>query len=119
VRFDKVIKRMPSIPSAAAFKKLGMLHQLALQAATPAEITIAGVKILCSGDLGPVEFIPTDGGSARGQRLVLDVAKSVLATPPRQKTLVTHDGVEFKVTEVSGGNAHDVAWHIECLRWID
>lgn len=73
----------------------------------------------CAAELGPVEWLPVEGGTARGQRLTASIFKTVLKTPPGQKTLVHHEGVEFKVSEIGGRNATDVAWVLKCVRWID
>jgi len=90
-----------------------------LQAQRPAVITIGTALFHCAAELGPVEFLPTDGGSARGQRLTAHILKSKLAASPKQKTIVTHNGVSFKVVETGGQNATDVSWIVRCVRWID
>lgn len=110
---------MPSFPPVSAFTAARTRHQEALQAQRPSGVTISGKFYAGAAELGPLEWMPTDGGTARGQRLTAHVLKSRLATPPGQKTLVTHEGVEFKVSEIGGRNATDVAWVLRCVRWMD
>jgi hypothetical protein len=110
---------VPSLPPALAFHTARQLHQAALVAQRPSGLKIGGVLYECAVERGPVEFIPLDGGSARGQRLRAHVLKSKLPTAPNQKSLVTHNDVEFKVQDIGGQNATDVAWIIRCVRWID
>lgn len=82
-------------------------------------MTIGDKRYEAAAELGPMEWLPTDGGTARGQRLTARVLKTLLATPPAQKTLVIHEGVEFKMSEIGGRNAGDVAWVLRCVRWVD
>lgn len=110
---------MSSFPPPSAFKAAHALHEAALRAQRPSEVMIGSKRYAAAAELGPVEFLPTDGGSARGQRLTARVMKSALATPPAQKTLLIHDGVEFKVSEIGGRNASNVAWVIRAVRWIE
>lgn len=110
---------MPSLPPASAYRTALQLHQLGLESQRPSGLKIGGFFYSCAVELGPVEFIPIDGGSARGQRLRAHVLKSKLPTAPGQKSLVTHNDVEFRVQEIGGQNATDVAWIIRCVRWMD
>ncbi len=110
---------MSSSPPPAAYRAARLLHQQSLTAQRPSSVLIGGTSRDAAVELGPVEFITTDSGLARGQRITARVLKSVLATPPAQKSLVYHDGVEFKVSEVGGRNANDVAWVIRGSRFID
>lgn len=95
------------------------MHHAALSADRGSDLTIGGKRYAAAVELGSVQFMPTDGGSARGQPLTARVLKSLLKSPPAQKSLVTHDGVEFKVQEIGGRNATDVAWVLRCVRWIE
>lgn len=110
---------MPSLPPASAYRRARQLHQAALEAQRPSGITINGVFYACAVELGAVEWIPTNGGSARGQKLRADILKTTLATPPSQKTVVTHEQVDFKVQDIGGQNAGDVSWVIHAVRWMD
>jgi hypothetical protein len=107
------------MPSPSVRRDSRLRHQSALQSDRPSGLKIGGVLYECAVELGPQEFIPVDGGSARGQRLRAHVLKSKLPTAPGQKSLVTHNDVEFKVQEIGGQNATDVAWIIRCVRWMD
>ena len=51
--------------------------------------------------------------------MVARILKSAMDSPPAQKALVTHDGVQFKVSSIGGDNATDVAWVLRCVRWMD
>jgi hypothetical protein len=110
---------VPSLPPASAYRTALQLHQLGLESQRPSGLKIGGFFYAGAVTLGPVEFIALDGGSARGQRLTAYIAKSSLPTAPGQKSLVTHNDVEFKVQEIGGQNATDVAWIIRCVRWMD
>jgi hypothetical protein len=82
-------------------------------------VTIGGKFYKCAVERNPRDWLPTDGGTTRGQRIRVDIFKSVLPSPPAQKTLVTHEGVDFKVSSIGGDNATDVAWVLRCVRWMD
>lgn len=110
---------MPSFPPPSAIKSARTLHQQALQSQRPSGVTISGKFHAGAVELGALEWIPTDGGTARGQRMTAHIFKTRLVTPPGQKTLIYHDGVEFKIQEIGGRNANDVAWVLRCVRWMD
>ncbi len=86
----------------------------------PGSVIIAGVAYAGSVNVGAVTFEPlSTGGSARVQRLRVDIAKSKLALPPKPDTLVRHGGVDYKISETAGRGAHEAAWVIRCIRWLD
>lgn len=108
------------LPSSTAKKTSLLRHEKMLAHDQPGKLTIGGREYAGRVELGPKTFLPlADGGAARGQRLAARILKSALPTPPAEKTVVTHNGVEFKVSEIGGENSTEVAWLIRALRWLD
>ena len=106
-------------PSATAKRKALLRHEARLHHDKPGVVTISGKRYTGRVDRDPRDWLPSDGGATRGQRMVARILKSAMDSPPAQKALVTHDGVQFKVSSIGGDNATDVAWVLRCVRWMD
>ncbi len=104
---------------AAATTEAKQWRQDALEDANPQVVTIGGASLECEAHLSALEWQPRSdgGGMVRIQRLYVNLAKAKLPARPAKETVITHDGVEFKLSEIGGDNATDVAWHITAVRF--
>jgi len=104
-------------PSAAALASARQRHEDALAAAYPGTVILSGSGYAAAINVGPVEWLPVEGGQARGQRVTVRILKSLLATAPAKDVMVSVNGVQFQISTVGGRNAFDKAWVISAVRW--
>lgn len=110
---------MPVLPTQPAFRLSRLMHQSAMQAQAPGEVTIGGTRYVCAVVLGSVEpKMLEDGINYRnGQDATFSIAKSALATAPTPRAEVTIGTLTFRIVHATGQNDYDQAWHITARRF--
>lgn len=107
---------MPSALEAAKER-----HQAARELRAPGAV-VFNATTYAGGGLFLAPFraeLNAEGNWRPAQRMKIHVRKSLLATPPSRKQKFTCGGYEWKVDEVAGQSATEIAWIIKGLRWPD
>jgi len=104
--------------SAAEAEFSALAHTAAL-ALWPGSVRIAGTNYACSLTRGPVEItLAGRAGVQRVEGLMVEVAKTVLATAPALETVVKDlaDGQLFSIKQIDGSGAADAVWFLVCAQ---
>lgn len=110
---------MPTIPSAAAFKRANLLNQSAQEAQAPGVVVIGGVPFVCAVDIGPSSpKLAPDGINFRnGRDANFEIAKSKLPVAPEPRSNVTINAEVFFIVDSGPENKNDTSWHITARQW--
>lgn len=105
--------------SLIALKAAKTRHQKSLEAHYPGTITIGGTSYACAVQIGGVEQRQSSTGSGFTpvQILSASVLKSRLPTAPASRSMITSNGQTWRVDQVAGDDACEVAWQITAVRF--
>lgn len=94
-------------------------HQKAMEAHYPGTITIGGTAYAGAVQIGGVEQRQSANGSGFTpvQILSASVFKSLLPTPPASRSMITVNAQDWRVDQVAGDDACEVAWQITAVRF--
>lgn len=103
---------------SAILQKAKERHQAAIETHYPGDVMIDGV--VYSGAVMPGAEMneQTDAGWTRVQELRCAIRKSVLTHPPQIHTTLKHADKEWRVREVDGFAATDIAWQLLAFRFL-
>ena len=84
----------------------------------PGVIVIASVDYACSAYLSPVQYKMDETTSLwkRWQTLTATVLKSLLATAPAKKSVITFNGADYQIDDVGGQNSTELVWVLKAER---
>ena len=105
--------------SLVALKAAKTRHQKAMETMYPGKLTIGSTEYKAAVQIGAVEQRQSSTGSGFTpvQLLSASCLKSLLPTPPISRSMITCNGHDWRVDQVAGDDACEVAWHITAIRF--
>lgn len=107
--------------SPAAIAKAKERQQASRELTSPGSIVWNSTTYRGGGlYLAPSREEQNDAGNWKpAQRMKIHVRKSLMATPPAKREKFTCSGHTWKVDDVAGQSATEIAWIIKAIRWPD
>lgn len=93
-------------------------HQESIERHYPGAVMIDGVVHTGAVMPGAERNEQTQDGWTRVQELRCSIRKSVLTHPPQIHTTIKHADKEWRVREVDGFAATDIAWQLLAFRFL-
>lgn len=93
-------------------------HQASIERHYPGDVLIDGVVYTGACMPGAETNVQTDDGWRRVQELRCAIRKSLLPHPPQIHTPLKHADKEWRLREVDGFAATDIAWQLLAYRFL-